>query len=260
MDIFLQVFFVLTALVVLILFVLRPKSKAAVVSLPEGYRELLIDYVKFYERLDENGKKHFEARLGKFLSGVKITGANAVVEDIDRVLIGAAAIIPVYYITDWEYINLREILLYPGNFSHDFDQHGVDRTISGMVGTGALQNVMVISKWELRQGFIVSSSRNTALHEFVHLIDKMDGTMDGVPELLLERRYIPEWRRLVHSAMEQINRGESDIDVYGAANNVEFFAVISEYFFEQPELFKKNHPQLNEMMERIFLRKVIEEY
>jgi Mlc titration factor MtfA (ptsG expression regulator) len=125
-----------------------------------------------------------------------------------------------------------------------------------MVGTGALQNVMIISKWELRQGFIGNNTRNTAIHEFVHLIDKMDGTTDGVPELLLERRFIPQWNTLVLLEMERIRRGGSDIDHYGATNPVEFFAVASEYFFEQPELFKQNHPELNEMMERIYLRRV----
>ena len=89
---------------------------------------------------------HFQ----NFLSAVKITGANAEVEDLDRVLIGAAAVIPVYYIPDWEYVNLKEILVYPGNFNTDFEQQGHERMISGMVGTGHLQNVMILSKWELR--------------------------------------------------------------------------------------------------------------
>lgn len=255
MDIAIPVLFVLSALVVFILFVLRPKRKRTAFSITEEHRQLLFDYVRFYQNLDENNKKEFEKRVERFLSSVRVTGANANVEDIDRILIGAAAIIPVFYITDWEYINLREVLVYPGNFNHDFEQHGDERNVSGMVGTGALQNVLIISKWELRQGFVHNSTRNTAIHEFVHLVDKMDGTVDGVPELLLERRLIPQWQQLVHSEMEKIRNGGSDIDHYGATSPVEFFAVIGEYFFDQPEMFKQNHLELNEMMERIFLRK-----
>jgi len=223
--------------------------------MPEEYRQLLNDYVKFYWRLDEAGKQKFEERVQRFLSSVRIVGANAEVEDLDRVLIAAGAIIPVFYISDWEYVNLHEVLLYPGNFNRDFDQHGADRSISGMVGSGAMQNTMIISKWELRQGFIDSGNgRNTAIHEFVHLIDKMDGTMDGVPEILLERKFIPRWKTLVTSEIERMKRGQSDIDFYGATNEVEFFAVVSEYFFELPELFKERHGELNELMERIFIR------
>ena len=255
MIIALQIIFVLAVLILVILFVFQPGRKRIVFSLTEEHKQLLIDYVKFYQRLDEDGKKKFEERVEQFLSSVKITGANAELEDIDLILIGAAAIIPVYFITDWQYINLREVLVYPGSFNHDFEQHGEDRGVSGMVGTGALQNVMIISKWELRQGFISNSYRNTAIHEFVHLIDKMDGGVDGVPELLLPRKFVPRWWQLVDSEIEKIRRGESDIDSYGATNPVEFFAVVSEYFFEQPELFRQIHPELNEMLEKIFLRK-----
>ncbi len=250
----LQIFFALALILLIILLVFRPRRIEAV-PWPSNYQDILQDYVRFYANLDEEGKKVFEDKFQKFLLAVKITGANAEVEDLDRVLIGAAAVIPVYYIRDWEYINLREILVYPGNFNYDFEQQGYDRTVSGMVGSGALQNVLIISKWELRQGFINNkSTHNTAIHEFVHLIDKMDGTIDGVPEILLERKYVPQWQQLLQLTMDKIRRGESDIDPYGATSPVECYAVVSEYFFENPELFRSMHPELNEMLQRIFVR------
>ncbi|HEX6913994.1 MAG TPA: M90 family metallopeptidase [Chitinophagaceae bacterium] len=250
----LQILIVLALIVIVIVAAFRPRRKN-MVELPENHRGLLNDYVRFYARLDEDGKKDFEKRLQHFLSAVKITSANAVIEDLDVVLIGAAAIIPVYHIRDWEYINLREVLVYPGNFNTDFDQQGPERQVSGMVGTGALQNVLILSKWELRQGFVDSGSgRNTAIHEFVHLVDKMDGTFDGVPEILLERKFVPEWKQLLQETIESINRGESDIDLYGGSSAVECFAVISEYFFEQPDTFAARHPRLNFFLRKIYVR------
>jgi len=247
-----QILVVLLLIILIILFAFRPKRKLAF-EMPENYRELLLDYVKFYAGLEEEGKKYFERRVQKFLSAVKITGVNADVEDLDRVLIGAGAIIPVYHIADWEYVHLKEVLVYPGNFNMDFDQHGNERNVTGMVGTGAMQNVMIISKWELRQGFINNNNnRNTAIHEFAHLIDKMDGTFDGIPEIVLERKYLPEWKQLINDEIEKIRNGQSDIDIYGGTNAVEFFAVIAEYFFEQPVLFNTNHPKLDSMMQIIF--------
>lgn len=223
------------------------------VSLPENYKDLLNDYVKFYRELDEEGKDKFEKRIEHFLAAVQITGVNAVVEDLDRLLIASGAIIPVYNIPDWQYVNLHEVLLYPGTFNMDFDQGGPDRPISGMVGTGPYQNVMVITKWELRQGFINNNDkRNTAIHEFVHLIDKMDGTVDGVPEIILERKYTAQWRNMMEATIQQMRMHGSDIDMYGATNPAEFFAVISEYFFEHPESMKANHPGLYEMLVRIY--------
>ena len=221
--------------------------------MPENYRELLTDYVKFYRQLDEAGKENFEKRADHFLSAVKITGVNAVAEDLDRLLIAAGAVIPVYAIPDWEYINLHEVLLYPGAFNSDFDQDGSDRDIAGMVGTGAMQHVMIITKWQLRQGFINHhDAHNTAIHEFVHLVDKMDGTMDGVPEIILERKYTEQWKSLMNATILQMKTYGSDIDMYGATNTAEFFAVISEYFFEQPDMLRSNQPQLFDMLQRIF--------
>ena len=130
---------------------------------------------------------------------------------------------------------------------------GADRPISGMVGTGAMQHVMIITKWQLRQGFINNNdAQNTAIHEFVHLIDKMDGTMDGVPEIILERKYINLWKNLMESTILQMKNHGTEINMYGATNQVEFFAVVSEYFFELPDLLKANHHGLYEMLGRIY--------
>ena len=80
----------------------------------------------------------------------------------------------------------------------------------------------------------------------------MDGTLDGIPEIILERKYVKQWKQMMDTTIEQMKTHGSDIDSYGATNTVEFFAVISEYYFEQPDLLKANHPGLYEMLERIY--------
>ncbi len=252
MLIIFQVLFVFAWIVIITLIVYKRRTEESI-PLPENYQELLTDYVQFYRQLDEEAKEKFEKRIEHFLSAVKITGVNAVVEDLDRLLIASGAIIPVFAIPDWQYINLHEVLLYPGAFNEDFDQAGSDRPIAGMVGTGAMQHVMIITKWQLRRGFINNQdAHNTAIHEFVHLIDKMDGTFDGVPEIILERKYVERWKQIMDSTISRMKNHGSDIDMYGATNPTEFFAVVSEYFFEQPGLLETNHPELYEMLERIY--------
>jgi Mlc titration factor MtfA (ptsG expression regulator) len=76
--------------------------------------------------------------------------------------------------------------------------------------------------------------------------------MDGVPEIILERKYVSQWKSLMDTTIGQMKTWGSDINMYGATNPVEFFAVISEYFFEQPGLLKANHPDLYEMLARIY--------
>ena len=222
-------------------------------ALPVDIKKILEDQVPFYQQLHENKKKEFEERASHFLTGIKITGVNTLVEDIDRVLIAASAIIPIFNFAGWEYKNLHEVLLYPDSFNHDFEQQGEGRNILGMVGSGAMNHVMILSQFELRQSFSNETGKNnTAIHEFVHLVDKTDGEIDGVPETLLNRQYIKPWLQLMQQKIKDIYDDNSDINPYGATNEAEFFAVASEYFFERPDLLKEKHPDLYDLLLKIF--------
>jgi Mlc titration factor MtfA (ptsG expression regulator) len=249
-------------LLILIVFVLAivymvkflGKKKVTVTDpVPPQLKKILQDEVPFYQQLDSNQQTAFEERAAHFLTQVKITGVRTKVEDLDRVLIAASAIIPIFNFPDWEYPNLNEVLLYPDSFSHEFDQEGEERHILGMVGSGAYSQVMILSQHELRQAFLNETGKNnTAIHEFVHLIDKTDGEIDGVPESLLGRQYTKPWLQLMQKKINEIIDDKSDINPYGATDEAEFFAVASEYFFERPELLKAKHPELYEIMEKIF--------
>lgn len=250
----LQILFVLALLILLVMFVLKPNQQIKeIIPMPENYVRILEEYVIFYQKLDENEKRIFEQRVQNFLSEIRITGINTTVEDIDKVLIGDGAIIPIFDFPDWEYINLHEVLLYPDSFNEEFEQEGYNRPVMGMVGSGALQHVMILSKPALREGFRNATGKtNTAIHEFVHLIDKTDGDINGIPGILLQHQYTLPWLNLMHSTILKMRRGESDIDLYGVTSQSEFFAVVSEYFFQRPDLLKENHPELYEMLERMF--------
>ncbi|MFL5807962.1 MAG: zinc-dependent peptidase, partial [Flavisolibacter sp.] len=169
---------ILLAALVLIMLLFPKWSRRAKIQqpLPPSYRALLEQHVQFYQRLNADRQKEFENRVQIFLSSVRITGIKTEVSELDRVLVGASAIIPIFEFANWEYINLNEVLLYPAVFNNEFQQEGTDLNILGMVGSGPMQNVMVISQKDLREGFLNSGDKlNTAIHEFVHLVDKTDG-------------------------------------------------------------------------------------
>jgi Mlc titration factor MtfA (ptsG expression regulator) len=112
---------------------------------------------------------------------------------------------------------------------------------------------MILSKPDLLAGFRnPGDKRNVGLHEFAHLVDKTDGSVDGLPGVGLERAAIGPWVELVRRKMEEMRRGDSDIDPYGLTNEAEFFAVATEYFFERPGVMRRKHPDLYEMLARIF--------
>jgi len=112
---------------------------------------------------------------------------------------------------------------------------------------------MILSKSALEYGFRnPNDGQNTAIHEFVHLLDKTDGTVDGIPTQLMDKASVIPFMNLIRTEIENIKANKSDIDVYGMTNPAEFFAVASEYFFENPEKFKQHHPELYAALSEIF--------
>src|SRR5690554_5025776 len=242
-------------LVVFAFYAFKVNRKRPVQSFPKHWKELLEGNVLFYRNLTTSEKARFRKRMMVFLSEVYIEGVKTDLEDLDKVLIAASAVIPVFGFEQWHYNNLSGIIIYPDNFNGDleFKRDGEKRIIAGLVGSGRFKNQMILSRRALRHGFQNETDKsNTSIHEFVHLIDKMDGVADGVPERLLKRQYITPWLKLMYEEMEAINNDASDIRKYGGTSEVEFLAVASEYFFERPDLFKSKHPELYEMLEKCF--------
>ena len=220
---------------------------------PTKWRVILTEKVAYYNSLSIEEKKLFEYKVQEFLLNCRITGIKTTVEITDKLLIAASAIIPILKFSDWRYTNLSEVLIYPSLFDENYKTEGSGRRIAGMVGTGYMEGMMILSKHALRLGFAnESDKKNTAIHEFVHLIDKTDGSIDGIPELLLEKQYAIPWIDLINKKIEEIYKNKSDINPYGGTNKAEFFSVVSEYFFERPRLLSKKHPELYGLLEKIF--------
>ena len=123
-----------------------------------------------------------------------------------------------------------------------------------MVGDGAMNRQMILSKQSVRSSFTQEADgHNTVIHEFTHLIDKADGATDGVPEYLLDKQNMIPWLDMIHKTIAEMKRtGQSDINLYGASNQAEFFAVVSEYFFEKPQELEQNHPELYALLHQMF--------
>lgn len=218
------------------------------------WKQLLEEHVDFYAFLKTSKDKElFEFKVLEFLANSRVTGVDTEVEDLDRLLVAASAIIPIFAFPNWVYHDLEEVLIYPTSFNEYFQTDGPDRRILGMVGTGYMEGKMILSKEALRHGFQNEhDKKNTAIHEFIHLIDKADGVIDGIPELLLEKQYILPWFDLIDKKIEKINKGKTDINPYGGTSRIEFFAVLGEYFFERPKLLEKQYPTLYKMLQKMF--------
>lgn len=223
--------------------------------LEEKYKKILQKHVTFYQDLSAEEKLRFEKSMVIFLAKIAIIGVETELEDKDRVYVAASGVIPLFGFPGWEYSNISEVLIYEGSFNKRYDTKAEDVNILGMVGSGEMHRIMILSKPALRQGFeMENDARNVGIHEFVHLIDKLDGTTDGLPEYYMDRQYAVPWMKMIFEEIKSIKTGDSDINPYGATSESEFFSVVSEYFFKQPDLFELKHPELFAMLNRIFRR------
>ena len=223
-------------------------------SFPEEWRALLQQHVHFYQNLNQEEKRRFEKKIRNFLQSVRITGVRVKVEDLDRLLIASSAVIPLFGFPTWEYNYLHEVLLYPAAFDRDFSIDDPKEVISGMVGNGRnMEGVMILSKHSLHQGFTNTTDKhNVGIHEFVHILDKQDGSIDGIPGELNNKAYAEPWLQLMEKEMRRIHQNKSDIDAYAGTSEEEFLAVTSEYFFERPKLFEKKHPELYQLLRKVY--------
>jgi len=220
----------------------------------DNWRATLIDEVDYYVHLTKSERQRFELDILLFFDKVRITGVDTDINDKDRLLVACSAVIPLFGYPGSSFDNLSEVLIYKGRFNQDYQTNkGDGRNILGMVGSGAMNRHMILSKPALRNGYDKKhKSQNVGIHEFVHLLDKADGDTDGIPKFVLRSKEVQPWLDVVQGEIEKILNGESRINPYGATNEAEFFSVVSEYFFMQPKLLKAHHPELYDKLKRIY--------
>lgn len=231
---------------------LNAKKNSA--EFPVSWRLILEEKVEYYRSLPEDKRVLFEEDIVYFLNTVTFEGVETNVDITDKLLVASSAVIPVFGFPDWRYHFLKHVVLYPGAFDRNFKFDNKSEYITGMVGSGIMEGRVILSKPSLHLGFSnARDKKNVGIHEFIHLLDKQDGVIDGIPTFLNENEYVLPWLELIRSKTKKILEGEhSDIHAYGATDQVEFLTVTGEYFFESPHLLEKNHPEVFKLLSKAF--------
>ncbi len=219
---------------------------------PRIWEQILQARVAYFNALDEKQKERFRQLVKIFLDETRITGIRTDVDETTRVLVAASAIIPVFRFDHWEYSRLGEVLIYPESFDSDFEDDSDDqRNTLGMVGAGHLRGVMILSKPSLVAGFdIAGDKQNVGIHEFAHLVDMADGSIDGLPPGV-SADVARSWVQWVAKELADPPEKRSHVNPYAYTNEAEYFAVLTEYFFEAPGVLQQKNPELYEMLEKM---------
>jgi len=153
------------------------------------------------------------------------------------------------------YRGWTEIIIYPAEFvpRHQYvDESGVvHQGDEPYAGEAWLQGPVILS-WADIADSEYPDGVNVVIHEFAHKLDMLNGTANGFPPLHkgMSRE---AWSQAFTSAYEdfcrRVDRGEEmAIDPYAGESPGEFFAVLSEVFFELPDIVLDEYPRVYEQL------------
>lgn len=218
-----------------------------------AYRKVL-SRIPHYKNLSAEEKEKIERSILLFMHTKTFTGVKMDVTDEMKVVIAFYACLLLLHIkTDNCYDNLKTIILYPAPVVLDsVRNNGGIYTKEDFVIDGQSANDTVVLVWhDARYEAYHLRHDNVIIHEFAHEIDFMDGEIDGVPPL--ERSKYDSWTKVLYEDFKKLNSvalknrewGKYKLlGSYAATNEAEFFAVVTERFFESPHSLKRHFPEL----------------
>jgi Mlc titration factor MtfA (ptsG expression regulator) len=231
----------------------RKRQRLRAQPFPANWRAVLQQRVPYVRRLPADLQLRLKQHMQVFLAEKTFIGCNGLeINDEIRVTIAAHACLLILNRPSGYYPNLRQILVYPDSFVVQRDQLDhiglAHRTREVLAGESWSEGQVILSWQDTLEGAaVVDDGQNVAIHEFAHQLDQESGSANGAP--MLGRHAQQSWSRVLGNEFmtlqARVMRGAPSLFCdYGATDPGEFFAVISEVFFEQPEAMAQEHAAL----------------
>ncbi|HET9205159.1 MAG TPA: M90 family metallopeptidase [Burkholderiaceae bacterium] len=228
---------------------------------PAAWRDTLRRRVPLARELPAAHQLLLKKHIQVLLSEVPFVGcAGLEVDDEIRVTIAAQAAFLLLG-RGGSFGNLREVLVYPGHFVVPRSEVGVAGVIHearDVLAGQSWQRGQVIVAWEaVRDGAAEPhDGTNVVMHEFAHQLDQDTGAAHGAPDVGRGAMQ-QEWARVMNQEFDvlraRLARAEPGaIDPYAATSPAEFFAVVTELFFERPRTLADERPALYEQLKRCY--------
>jgi Mlc titration factor MtfA (ptsG expression regulator) len=222
---------------------------------PAAWRDTLRRHMPAFARLPADLQLQLKKHVQVLLAEKPFIGcAGLVVTTEMRVLIAAQAALLLLNRRAGYFANLRQILVYPGAFVVNRstpDTSGLTHDTRRALSGESWQQGQVLLSWDdvLAGAADPTDGHNVVIHEFAHQLDQERGHANGAPWLGRRGDAYTRWAAVLsaefQALQQRLARSEpSVIDPYGATDPAEFFAVVSEHFFEQPALLAAAHPAL----------------
>lgn len=222
-------------------------------AFPTHYELMLKEFTP-YQHLSQEELKRFQAKFLFFLDDKIFNGVGELeVTEEMKVMIAAEACLMITNLSGGVYEGLKNIYVLEDAFiprDNPINAATGLPTHSARLGEAWKKGPIVLSWRSITQGSSV------VFHEFSHHLDQQDGSFDGTPKLGKSGNY-DKWAEVLGKEFlklrETVKRHRHTvIDTYGATNEAEFFAVVTELFFTQPRKLEDNHPELFQIFKKYF--------
>ena len=218
---------------------------------PAAWRRILRRRVPAVARLPSDLQRLLKGHIQVFLAEKPFIGCQgqAVTDEVRVTIAAQACMLLLGYARPDYYPKLRRVLVYPDAFVVHHERPLGDGLVQAqrraLTGESWAQGQVVLSWADVVAGASdATDGRNVVLHEFAHQIDTDSGTTNGHPwrpTVALRRR----WADVMGAALERLRQEPSAvIEAYGASDPAEYFAVVTEVFFEQPRALASEAPEV----------------
>jgi Mlc titration factor MtfA (ptsG expression regulator) len=241
------------------------RKKILAVPFPPDWEEILTTHVAHYQRLDGAERKQLHELIQVFIAEKNWEGCGGLVlTDEIRVTISAQACLMILALPHDLYRNVKSIFIYPSTVVTPERKLGVFESARAptpasmpILGEAILGGPVILVWDNIKQtARHPETGHNVVYHEFAHKLDMLDGQADGTPPL--ENR--DQYQKWIDTCSKEFLRLQADtqqgrptfLDSYGATNEAEFFAVITEQFFDRPAPLQKNLPDLYRVLSAFY--------
>ena len=208
---------------------------------------ILQSRVLFYQKLNPKRKKYFEHRVATFLRQYPLIPKEGLIITTEmRILIAATAIKLTFGMRHYLFSVFNKIVIYPSVYYSSVNEAWHKGEFNPRL------KAIVFSWQDFLEGFDHSSNNiNLGLHEFAHALHFHGLKSKDVSATVFAEFY----GNIMHYLKQKEHRDKliaSDyFRIYGFTNQFEFIAVILEHFFETPEQFKQEFPELFEKVRKM---------
>lgn len=218
------------------------------------------DSLPLLDGLDADDRRRLRELAVLFLHRKSIEGAGEL--EMTRpmaLVIALQACLPILALGLDAYAGWSTIIVYPSGFAPQRvfqDEYGVEHHLRDELSGEAWQQGPVILAWDETEYAGFADGCNLVIHEFAHKLDMQNGEANGFPPLHREMD-AQAWTRAFSDGYadfeRRCERGEDiGIDDYAATSPAEFFAVLSEVFFERPDLLHRHYGAIYEQMRQYY--------